>query len=52
LLTAIHGTENRVPKEGARESTQEAEGVCSPIEGKVYLSIKLFFNINICTLKK
>jgi hypothetical protein len=28
-----HWTEHRVPNEGARESTQGAEGVCSPIEG-------------------
>jgi hypothetical protein len=31
MLTAIHWTDHRVPNEGARESTQGAEGVCSPI---------------------
>jgi hypothetical protein len=30
-LTANHWTEHRVPKEGARESTQGLEAVCSPI---------------------
>jgi hypothetical protein len=30
MLTVIHWTEHRVPK-GARERTQGAEGVCSPI---------------------
>ena len=33
MLTAIHGTEHRVPIEGARESTQVVEGICSPIGG-------------------
>jgi hypothetical protein len=33
MFTAIHGTEHRVPNEGARESTKVAEGVCSPIGG-------------------
>jgi hypothetical protein len=32
MLTAVHGTEHRVPNEGARKRTQGAEGVCSPIE--------------------
>jgi hypothetical protein len=27
--------EHKVPNEGAREMTQGAEGVCSPIEGKI-----------------
>jgi hypothetical protein len=31
MLTVIHWMEHRVPNEGARESTQGAEGVCSPI---------------------
>jgi hypothetical protein len=31
MLTAIQWTEHRVPNEGSRESTQGAEGVCSPI---------------------
>ena len=31
VLTAIHWMEHRVPNEGPRESTQGAEGVCSPI---------------------
>jgi hypothetical protein len=31
LLTAIHWTEHRVPNGGARERTQGAEEVCSPI---------------------
>jgi hypothetical protein len=30
MLTAIHWTEHRVPNEGARESTQGAEGVAVP----------------------
>jgi hypothetical protein len=29
MLTAIHWTEHRVPNEGVRERTAEAEGVCS-----------------------
>jgi hypothetical protein len=33
ILTAIHWTEHRIPNEGARERTQGAEGVCSPIGG-------------------
>jgi hypothetical protein len=33
MYTVIHWTEHRFPKEGARESTQRAEGVCSPIGG-------------------
>ena len=33
MLTAIHWTEYRVLNEGARESTQGAGGVCSPIGG-------------------
>jgi hypothetical protein len=31
MLSANHCTEHRVPNEGARERTQGAEGVCSPI---------------------
>jgi hypothetical protein len=38
MLTAIHWTEHRVPNEGARERTQGAEGVCSPIGGTTILS--------------
>jgi hypothetical protein len=33
MLTVIYWTEQKVPNEGARESTQGAEGVCSPIGG-------------------
>jgi hypothetical protein len=33
MLTATHWAEHRVPNEGARESIQGAEGVCSPIGG-------------------
>jgi hypothetical protein len=33
MLTDIYEMEHRVPNEGARESTQEAVGVCKPIEG-------------------
>jgi hypothetical protein len=33
MLTDIHWTVHRVSNEGARESTQGAEGVCSPIGG-------------------
>ena len=33
MLTAIHWMEHRVSNEGARESAQGAEGVCSPIGG-------------------
>jgi hypothetical protein len=35
MLAVIHWTEHRVPNEGARESTQGAEGVCSPIGGTI-----------------
>jgi hypothetical protein len=38
MLTAIHWTEHRVPNEGARERTQGAEGVCSPIGGTTILT--------------
>jgi hypothetical protein len=31
MLTANHWTEHRVPNEGVRERTEEAEGVCNPI---------------------
>ena len=35
MLTVIYWMEHRVPNEGARESTQRAEGVCcNPIGGK------------------
>ena len=33
ILTVIHLPEHRVPNEGARESIQGVEGVCSPIGG-------------------
>jgi hypothetical protein len=33
ILTIIHWTEHKVPNEGARERTQVAEGVWSPIGG-------------------
>jgi hypothetical protein len=33
LLFHLHNFEHKVPNEGARESTQGAEGVCSPIGG-------------------
>jgi hypothetical protein len=33
MLTATHWTEHRVPNGRARERTQGAEGVCSPIGG-------------------
>jgi hypothetical protein len=33
ILTVIYWMEHRVPYEGARESTQGAEGVCNPIGG-------------------
>jgi hypothetical protein len=33
MLTVIYWMEHRVPNEGARESTQGAEGVCNPIGG-------------------
>jgi hypothetical protein len=32
-LRTIHWTEHRVSNEEARESTQEVEGICSPIGG-------------------
>jgi hypothetical protein len=38
MLTAIHWTEHGVPNEGARERTQGAEGVCSPIGGSSILT--------------
>ena len=31
MLTVIYWMQHRVPSEGGRESTQGAEGVCSPI---------------------
>jgi hypothetical protein len=31
MLTANHWTEHRVPNEGVRERTEEAEGVCNLI---------------------
>jgi hypothetical protein len=33
MLTVIYKMEHRAPNGGARESTQEAEGVCNPIGG-------------------
>ena len=33
MLTAIYWIEHRTPNEGARERTQGAEVVCSPIRG-------------------
>jgi hypothetical protein len=33
MLKAIYWIEHKFPNEGAREMTQEAEGVCSPIGG-------------------
>ena len=33
MLTVIYWMEHRAPNEGARESTQDAEGVCSPQGG-------------------
>jgi hypothetical protein len=36
MLTVIHWMEHRVTNEGTRESTQGAEGVCSPIEEQQY----------------
>jgi hypothetical protein len=33
MLTIIHRIEHKFPNEGARESTQGAEGVWSPIGG-------------------
>jgi hypothetical protein len=33
MLTIIHWTEHRIPNEGARESAQKAEGVCSLLGG-------------------
>jgi hypothetical protein len=46
VFPAIHWTEHRVPNEGARGSTQGAEGICSPIGGTTiwtnqYLQISL-----------
>ena len=35
ILTVIYWVQNRFPNEGARESTQGAEGVCSPIGGTI-----------------
>jgi hypothetical protein len=34
MLTVIYRIENRAPNGGARESTQEVEGVCNTIGGK------------------
>jgi hypothetical protein len=33
IVTVIYWMEHRAPNEGARESTQGAEGVCNPIGG-------------------
>jgi hypothetical protein len=33
MHAAIYWTKHRVPNEGARESSQDAEGVCSPLGG-------------------
>ena len=33
MITVIYWMEHKAPNEGARESTQEAEGVCNPIGG-------------------
>ena len=33
MLTVMHRMEHKVSNEGARESTQGAEGVCSPTGG-------------------
>ena len=33
MLVANHWTERRVPDRGVGEGTEEAEGVCSPMEG-------------------
>jgi hypothetical protein len=33
MLTAIYFMEHKVPNEGAIESTEGVEGVCSPIGG-------------------
>ena len=48
MLTTIHWTEHRIPNEGARESTQGAEGVYSPIGGTIltnqYTQISLGLN--------
>jgi hypothetical protein len=38
MLTVIYWMEHSVPSEGTRESTQEAEGVCSPIEQQYELT--------------
>ena len=35
MLTVIYWMEHRAPNEGARESTQGAEGVCNPIGGRI-----------------
>ena len=49
MLTVIYWMEHRAPKEGARESTQEAKGVCSHshirINFKIVYAINLFDNI-------
>ena len=33
MLTVIYWMEHRATNDGARESTQEAKGVCNPIGG-------------------
>jgi hypothetical protein len=35
MLTVIYWMEHRAPDEGARESTQEVEGVSNPIGGTI-----------------
>jgi hypothetical protein len=39
ILTVIHWTEHRVPNEGARERTQGAEGVSSPLGGTTWTNL-------------
>ena len=39
MLTVIYWVEHRVHNEGARESTQGAEGVCSPIGGTTIFTV-------------
>ena len=48
MLTAIHGMEHRVHNEEARESTQEAEEVCSSIQS--YQTQTLIVDANKCLL--
>jgi hypothetical protein len=50
LFTAIYWMEHRAPSGGARESTQGAEGVCTPIEGTtIWTNLRAHVSIFTCS---